>query len=172
MSIAEHITQELLIETLDYNPLTGIFVWRKGRLGVAANTIAGTGYSNRHVNIIIDCKSYRAHRLAILYCTGEIPPDDMDVDHIDGNPRNNAIANLRVVTHKVNLQNRVRANRRSTGRSSKLLGVSWKKDKNKWVANIKHPDGKQMHLGYFTEEHEAHRAYLTAKRELHEGNTL
>jgi hypothetical protein len=48
--------------------------------------------------------------------------------------------------------------------SSKYKGVSWHKTKNKWHTQIK-LDGKLKHLGYFTDEYEAHLTYQKALNE-------
>jgi len=66
----------------------------------------------------------------------------------------------------VNLQNIRRA--RSDNRSG-LLGVA--RDKTGFRAVIK-VAGKQKYLGTFPTPELAHSAYLSAKRLLHEGNTL
>eukprot|EP01046_Picozoa_sp_COSAG06_P060180 COSAG06_NODE_12713_length_1339_cov_6.925806_1_plen_403_part_00 len=48
---------------------------------------------------------------------------------------------------------------------SKFVGVSWNKKNCKWKARIRH-DGKDQHLGYFDDDHEAARAVDTAARRL------
>ena len=48
---------------------------------------------------------YFAHNLIWIIHFGEIDPQ-MDIDHIDRNPANNKISNLRQVPHKTNCQNR------------------------------------------------------------------
>jgi hypothetical protein len=48
--------------------------------------------------------------------------------------------------------------------SSKYKGVCWNKKSNKWHTQIK-LDGKKKHLGYFTDEYEAHLAYEKALNE-------
>jgi len=77
------------------------------------------------------------------------------IDHVDGNPSNNSIENLRVVTHQQNNFNRKRAK-----------GYYWSKHAKKWLAHIK-LNGKTKHLGYFENEDEAHQAYLKAKEIYH-----
>ena len=49
-------------------------------------------------------KGYRVHRLVYRTFVGPIP-DDMVIDHIDGDRNNNNIANLRYVTPSENMQN-------------------------------------------------------------------
>lgn len=111
-------------------------------------------------------KSYKLHRLAWLYMTGEWPKGD--IDHINGQRSDNRFANLRDVTRKVNLQNqRLATNNRSTG----LLGAYFDQRKNHYYARISQGN-KSVHLGTFSTAEAAHRAYLDAKRKLHEGCTL
>ncbi|UCD52669.1 MAG: HNH endonuclease [Phycisphaerales bacterium] len=77
-------------------------------------------------------------------------PDDMVVDHINGNGLDNRQANLRVCTAQQNC-----SNSRSRGGASRYLGVSRHRDK--WTARIKH-EGEVFHLGLFDDEVAAARA--------------
>lgn len=106
---------------------------------------------------------YLVHRLVWLHATGKWPTGQ--IDHINGNRSDNRLENLRDVCHSINLQNQRTAHR---GSSSGLLGVSWRRDKEKWAAGIK-VCGRQKHLGFFSSKSDAHAAYLTAKRVLHAG---
>jgi hypothetical protein len=45
--------------------------------------------------------TFKVHRLVLLAFVGPVP-DGKEVDHIDGNPRNNHLSNLRYVTHAEN----------------------------------------------------------------------
>ena len=71
----QKLTQEELKRLLNYDPKTGIFVWKiyrnyNAKIGdIAGNTNATTGY----INIKINNKSYSAHRLAWLYVYGYFP---------------------------------------------------------------------------------------------------
>jgi hypothetical protein len=65
-------------------------------------------------------KSYLVHRIIYEMHMGSIA-DGLVIDHIDGNPSNNTVKNLRVVTGAVNTRN---AKRPSTNRSS-AMGVSY-----------------------------------------------
>jgi hypothetical protein len=88
------------------------------------------------------------------------------IDHIDGDRKNNAIANLRSVDQRTNNQNK-----RSATYKCKvgLLGVT--PLNGRFRASIgfnKH----SFHLGMFDTPEEAHMAYIEKKRELHAGCTL
>lgn len=87
----------------------------------------------------------------------------MDVDHIDGDPLNNQRSNLRVCTHSQNGMNQ-RKRRQET--SSGFKGVSWKKDKGKWRADIC-ASGKSVFLGYYQNELSAAIAYDAGAKRLH-----
>lgn len=97
-----------------------------------------------------------AHRLAWVYMTGAWPPKE--IDHIDGNPENNAFANLRLATRSENRMN----TRSKKNRAIRLKGVTFKADKQRkpWRATIV-IGGKQQFLGYFATPEDAHAAYAT-----------
>lgn len=48
-------------------------------------------------------KNWRSHRLLYTIFIGEIP-SGLEIDHVDGNRKNNSIDNLEVVTHKENIR--------------------------------------------------------------------
>lgn len=84
-------------------------------------------------------------------------PDDMVVDHINGNPLDNRKSNLRICTHHQNLMNR------SANNTSNYKGV--RPSKNSWSSRITY-NCKEYHLGTFSTEEEAARAYDAKAREL------
>ena len=162
------ITSEELAGLMVYDPLTGLFTWivQRGQR-ITPGKVAGYHASSGYVVIRTNGRNYKAHRLAILASTGEWPTDV--VDHIDGNPANNKLDNLRVVTRSVNLQNQRKAH---INNPSGYLGVAYSnKGVRRWGAVLK-VDGKAKRFGYFFTPKEAHEAYLTAKREFHEGCTI
>lgn len=170
MTTESALTVERLKVLLEYAPELGVFFWRRSLgNGVMSGDIAGQRNEHGRVYIGVDGRRYPASHLAWLSVYGVWP--SMEIDHINGDPSDDRIANLRDVSHQINLQNRTRSNLRKTGRSSAFLGVSWKKDKSKWVANIS-TARRTKHLGYFDSEQSAHEAYVNAKRAQHEGNTL
>lgn len=164
----KELTAERLREALHYDPETGVFTWRKcAKKSIAPGSVAGAAESKGYWQIKLYQKVYAAHRLAWLYVYGDWPKHA--IDHINGDPRDNRIENLRDVPEKVNSENKRKAFCTSkTG----LLGVSpdvkWK---GKWRARI-NVRGKPLLIGYFDDPEEAHQAYLAAKRKLHEGCTI
>lgn len=79
------------------------------------------------------------------------------VDHIDANGLNNRRANLRFATPAQNAANQLP----SKGGTSRYKGVAWISRRRQWVAQIK-VDGRQTHIGYFTDEKAAAEAYDSA----------
>ena len=160
------VTADRLRELLSYDAETGVFVWlvdksNRVRAGMKLGVRRGDGY----VVCKVDGRRYYVHRLAWFYVHGQWPCDT--IDHINGNPSDNRIANLRDVTRSVNAQNLQRAPR--SNKASGLLGVGAKG--NRWQAHIK-VGGKAKHLGMFAASEDAHAAYVEAKRRLHPGCQL
>lgn len=155
------LTVERLHELLDYDQATGIFRWRIGRPGVSKGKTAGAPHCGGYLQTSVDQSKYLVHRLAWFYVHGKWPA--FQIDHIDGNKRNNAIANLRDVPQSINQQNMRPISRiNSTG----ILGVSIDRTRSKFTAHIT-VNGKQRNLGRFNTVEEAAAAYRLAKRDLH-----
>lgn len=159
-----------LQEILSYDPERGEIRWKVARnRKILVGSLAGTLKKNGRVQIKADGKLYLAHRLAWLLHYGSWPSGE--IDHLDGNPRNNCIANLRDVDRLTNAQNRRTPNK---GNSSGYLGarrVLGSVRRARWDAVI-HSAGKTIFLGRFDSPLEAHERYVTAKRDLHVGCTL
>ena len=100
-------------------------------------------------------KTILMHRV-IMDC-----PDGMDVDHKDSNGLNNQKENLRICTTSQNLAN----SKLSKNNSSGFKGVSWHKNRNKWVAQIR-INGKLIHLGIFTDINDAKSSYIKAAKKM------
>lgn len=159
----QHITAKELHQVLEYNPETGVFIWRE-RLTNRVNVgdVAGSR-THGYVEISIHNRSYRAHHLAWLYVHGVLPSTGI-IDHIDGCKDNNRISNLREASPSQNSQNMREA---KNGSKSGLMGATWHSQRGKWMAQIR-ANGKNINLGLFDSAEDAHRAYLMAKKKLHE----
>lgn len=159
------VTVERVKELLAYDPETGIFTWRVKRNNkTPAGMAAGTQSTFGHVQLRVDFKSLLAHRAAWAVTYGEWPTTD--IDHINGDPADNRISNLRMVSRGHNLQNQRKGHSDGT---SGYLGVSVRK--NKWQAKIM-SGGVRYGLGNFDTPELASAAYLEAKRKLHLGCTI
>lgn len=161
-----HPSQIIVREWLSYDCETGAFRWRaapwhapRAQVGNLAGTHRkATGY--RFIQLP-GFPQIGAHRLAWIYVHGAIP-DGMEIDHIDGNPSNNAIRNLRVATSRQQKQNkRVQSNNRS-GLKGAFYHAAHKG--KKWRSQIKTERGL-IFLGYFHTAEEAHAAYARAAAE-------
>jgi HNH endonuclease/AP2 domain len=157
MMAKDIITAEKLRELLHYDPETGVFTWLGSGSGRPASGIAGT-IANGYLHIWADGRSYKAHRLAWLYQTGEWPEGDLD--HANMDKADNRWCNLREATDSKNQAN-TRA-RVITG-TSRFKGVTWNKEMKRFRALIT-VKGKQYFLGYFDAEHLAYAAYCLAAR--------
>lgn len=164
---AEYLSAQRLRDVLQYDEETGVFTWRQKCTSsrVSVGDEAGT-LREGYVLIGIDGKDYRAHRLAWLYVHGKWP--ERDIDHRDLVKHHNWIANIRLATKGENQQNQRDA--RSNSRS-KVLGVSWDKSRDKWVAKLK-VDGKVVHYTRHKTMDDASAAYLSAKLAFHPFQTV
>lgn len=104
-------------------------------------------------------KTELAHRIAWAIFYGHWP--EAEIDHINGNPRDNRIKNLRDVSRKENCRNTCIPSHNSSG----IMGVSWHKRQKKWRAHIKH-DGVYRHIGTFADLNDAITARKSAERDL------
>lgn len=153
------MNQKHLKSILDYNPETGVFKWKEKCGGAFSEKDAGWN-DNGYIRIMIKSKAYLAHRLAWLYVYGTWP--EKFLDHINNNPSDNRIVNLREVTNAQNSFNQ----KRSVGNTSGYKGVSFHKHRQKFQANIK-KNYIQYYLGLFDTAKEAHEAYCRKAKELY-----
>ena len=154
------LTADRVRELLDYNHETGEFRWRKDNGKARRGCVAG--HNHRGYVIIGICgRRIGAHRLAWLYVHGRFP--QLQIDHINCNPSDNRISNLREANAQQNNHNKHKA---SSNSRSGVLGVYWRGDRNKWRAGIR-VNREKIWLGYFVNKEDAQAAYLEAKRRLH-----
>jgi len=101
---------ELLRERLDYNPETGDLRWKvhrsPQRVGAIATYTTGAGYHT----LSLGGKTRFAHRVIWVIQTGEDLPPGMVIDHINHNPGDNRLVNLRLVGYSENAYNTAQNN--------------------------------------------------------------
>lgn len=147
-----------------YDPETGIFTHaRDGRVKTRKGWVTKAGDradfeqgSYRALSGPPGKQDILAHRAAWAMTHGAFPAKSFVIDHINRNPSDNSISNLRVVTSAFNSFHC----KRPPGKSG-FRGVYWNDPSNKWVAKIR-VDGVQKHLGCFNSKGEAAVAYARA----------
>ena len=153
-------TQDLLRQLFNYDPHTGVLTWKERPLHLAtgrsensriggckiwnkryagkeAGGIDQTGYRG----VKIYNQTIHAHRIIWCWVHGEWAEC---IDHINGNPLDNRICNLRSVTREINQRNQKLHKSNTSGRA----GVSWNRFTQKWVAQVGHR-GSSIYLGSY-----------------------
>jgi len=148
------MTPQEVRSLFDYDAASGALRWKQNRgRNKTAGQIAGTRRRDGYCAVKIVGHNYLVHRLAWAWTYGEWP---MLLDHIDMDPSNNRLANLRAATHSQN-----KANRGATiSNTSGFKGVTLDKTLKvkPWKAAIKF-NSKMINLGTFATPEEAHAAY-------------
>lgn len=156
------LTQEFLKSILDYDPNTGVMIWRyrsdypPAWNAKYANKQAGCP-GTKSVGLNIYKYNYRIHRIIWLWMTGIWP--EYDIDHINRNPLDNRWENLREATFSQNQMNRGRQSNNTSG----YTGVVYSKVTKRWLARIK-INGKSKHLGCFKTAELANKCRLNAEK--------
>lgn len=134
-----------------YDKETGLLYWKLPRANrVKQGQVAGTKQKNGYYAVCFKSKRYYIHRIAWLLSYGSLP--EGDTDHINRDPSDNRLGNLRCVTHQENLWNTDRK------------GYFYSEKRNRFIVDIRTSTGKKR-IGYFKTEEEAKQAYATAKKE-------
>ena len=121
---------------------------------------AEAGFRNKigYVEICVNKTHYLAHTIIWEMHNGPIP-QGYEVDHEDHIRHHNDISNLRLVTHAENQKNQSKSRRNTSG----FNGVTWKKDRSKWHAQIC-VNGNKIHLGFFSDIQDAINARIAANK--------
>ena len=131
--------------------------------GRFAGTVAGTKVYREKViptgmHVKIYGRIYYVGHVVWQMHNGPIP-EGLYIDHINGDPFDNRIENLRLATPAQNAQNR-RAHRNN---KCGILGVNKPKRFRRWVSTIQ-VNGKDIYLGSFDTAEQAGEAYQYAAR--------
>lgn len=112
-------------------------------------------------------KNYYIHRIIYAIVHG-IDPIDSHIDHINGNPSDNRVENLRLATNSENMKNQKKAMRHN---KLGVLGVHISKHSyergsiNFYEAQIA-VNGKNKYLGMYPTVEKASEAYQVARKQL------
>lgn len=165
------ISQERLNCLFSYDPTEGVLRWRKRELSDFASEGAhrawntkyagkATGSKGRLANgdksttmVGIDGVLYKTHRLIWIMVHGSIPDGNV-IDHINRDPFDNRLSNLRACTK---LQNSCNRGTRRDNKSG-YKGVCWHRGTRKWCSYIT-VNKRQISLGYFNTKWGAYAEY-------------
>ncbi|MCY0913237.1 HNH endonuclease [Massilia antarctica] len=120
------------------------------RWGVEANA--------RQVLGMVNGKQLSLHRFLMN------EPKGLEVDHINGDPLDNRLCNLRICTHAENMRNRKMHKNNKCG--AKGVYMDHRKRLNPYRAEIK-VDGRKITLGAFATVDAAAQAYRVASKQYH-----
>ena len=167
------------METLIYDGDSGALTWKRrgaeqfgSKAGYRlwnyryAGKSAGTKTFNADgsaggITLRLDNVTYRAHRLIWELLYGAIPEGRV-IDHINGNPFDNRITNIRMCTPQQNRCN----TKLSKANVSGFKGVSFRPKEGKWRAAIG-MNGRRITIGSYRTIDEARSAYKKKSLQLH-----
>lgn len=151
-------SQTHLVALLNYDPETGVFVWR-ARPGSRAWNTRNAGMticacdSEGYLRIKIDGVRYQANRIAWIICKGS--DTSLLIDHKDRDRSNNRIENLREATRA---QNKANSGVSKTSKSGLKGAVP---HAGGYMSQIT-VGGKTKYLGYFDTPEKAHAKWWEA----------
>ncbi len=152
----ELLSYEQISALLDYDSETGKLFWKHRSRSLfkseqsfkawnkrfatqeAITSYDSSGY--RHGQIL--GRNYRAHRLIWILHYGEWP--QLHIDHINGDPSDNRIVNLRSVSQSTNMRNARRPVRNNSG----VVGVCWDASRGQWLCQMQ-VNGRRVRIGRF-----------------------
>lgn len=174
------LSQEILHELIDCDPITGIMVWKeRGAKWFKQNeekpeynperrqkswnkTYAGKeAFTNRcnkgyRIGSILG-KNYKRGRIVFVYFHGYWPDQ---IDHENGIKDDDRLSNLRDVSNVENCKNQTRRKNNTSG----VQGVSWHKHRRKWQVRVV-VNGKETYCGIYESFEEAVKVRLEKAKE-------
>jgi len=157
------VTQEMLLNHLHYNG--GKIYWRARGNGTFDKNFAGKE-AGCTVKYGYKLMSYNGGNILVhvaiwIMLNGDIP-ENMEIDHINNDPSDNRIENLRLATRTQNCFNM----RKRVDNTSGVKGVMWNKNNNNWRARI-YVNKTKIEIGSFDTIDEARIAINSARQRLH-----
>jgi hypothetical protein len=134
------LTKKQAHELFDYKD--GMLFWKvRPANNIKLGSKAGSRHHSNYIYITFNKSNIAEHRIIFLMHHGYFP---QQVDHIDGNRKNNSIENLRAATPLTNAQNaKVRKDNTSGAK-----GVNWNKSNNQWRVRVQ-VNNKRILIGDF-----------------------
>ena len=144
-----------LFDAFSYCPNSGLIRWKIDHTrGIKVGDVAGNKNGKGYLRFQFQGKFYQAHRVAWLLYYGQYP--SQWIDHINGDPTDNRICNLRQATPSQNALNR----RASVGSSSSgAVGVCWHRRLKKWQVMV-----CGQYLGIFASRQAAIKTVIAYRR--------
>lgn len=127
----------------------------KGRVGERAGHLGNRGYRV----LTLNKKTYLDHRVIFFIHNGFLPEV---IDHINNDPLDNRIENLRACSVEENCWNAMLSKSNNSG----FKGVGWHSASKKWRARLK-MRGEEIHIGMFDDLNEAVKAVRKKRESLH-----
>ena len=169
MADNELLSPHAIRQLLRYDPGTGKLYWLKRDISQCvdyrAMRVFNTQFAGKeaftcrmgkkHLQGRIFRRPYLAHRVVWALVYGEWP--NGQIDHINGNPIDNRLSNLRDIPSAENQRNM----RRPSNNTSGVSGVSWNASHKKWRVRISRC-GKEIMVGRFSDFGEAVQARAAA----------
>lgn len=171
---ALRLNADYLSECLQYEPTTGLLVWREDRPAshfMTANKyqrwhddfagkIAGYAVATGYLCVYLDGIDLKQHHV-VLAMHGTRVAEGMEVDHLNGVRSDNRMENLRVVPHAINMKNKVMSSQNTSG----VNGVRYVGGRKPWAATGTH-SGHHEYIGSFNDISEAKAARLAWQEEV------
>lgn len=151
-------TKQELLEIFEYDKQSGVLTWKPRKFSSLlangwnskyANKIVGVKNSAGYLVLSINNTKYLAHRIIWKMINNEEP---VVVDHIDGNPLNNSIDNLRAADESLSSFNK-RLSQKRFPRGVQPNG-------SRYMARL-----AGSHLGTYATPEEAHAVYCAAAQQ-------
>ena len=149
IALPKTLNQEALQKIFYYNPETGDLIRRRTGKVIKSPHNSGRYQVNINGGVV-----KLVHRVIWCYMTGDWPEQ---IDHINGDPKDNRWINLRAATNTQNSRN----SRKPKNNTSGYKGVSFISRLNKYRATIM-VNRKHIYLGLFVDPKEAALAYNNA----------
>jgi hypothetical protein len=155
--------QDELRRLFDYQPASGLLIWRHRPEFDArwnnrfAGKVAGHISERGYVQVQVGASLALAHRVIWKWLHDEEPPE---IDHKDTDPSNNRELNLRASTRSQNLANRKARPGRTLPKGVQLTAHG------RYRAEI-NVDGKTIHIGNYSTPEMASEAFAKAVAERH-----